>query len=644
MYTRANRDSRIQARAGQAQSQQGIIWALLLAALGILTVSEHFQPWVILAAGLLVAALGLSFARSGSPFLRTGLEIPWVLTLFSAGVAVWAAYDPRPAALQFARLLAASVLFYAIVLSSEQVQRWVASIFLLAASGLALYWPLRHDFSGDAVKFTPLNAAGRWLNAHMAVLPGPAVQVNVAAGTLAVALPFGLALLWEAHRGERRRSVLFYAGLSALILVSLILTSSRGAWLGVMTAAGLGGLAWVQRRWFSPPRRKKIFWTVIAILGVSVVGGIIASGNLDRLMGQIPDPNGSLYSRLTLWREGLHLIPDYLFIGSGLMTFRLVYAIYGILINVPFHEHFHNIFLEVWFEQGILGLVSLVWMGVFFLAGAWRGLDSLASEHRSGFTSAIGWAGCAALLIATVHGMVDVVFYVKRTLPLVGVLTGFAYLLAATKPSGQRQNFRTRKIFAWMAVGVLLLGAILFHRPLIGQFYANIGAVLQSRTVLSRYDPDRFADPTLDTIRRTTDLSAAENNFQRALAWDPNNLTALQRLTEITMSRGDYPAALNYIQTAWDSGSRDGSTRLLLADALIPIGEDQQAADAVRGLRWAEDHLWGEFWYRYWTGVPPNSFHDYRRSLDTLETILLIDPSNQDAAYWKKRAEALLPK
>jgi O-antigen ligase len=643
VYTRAKGDSSSRVQAGQIPVLGAVLWILLLAGLGILIISGSFQPWVLLAMGLLAAAFGLSMIQA-SHVKRSGLEIPWFLTLASAGVAVWAAYDPGPAALQFARLLGAFVLFYAVLFSPEQFQRWVASGFLLAAGGLALYWPLRHDFSGDAVKFTPLNAAGRWLNVHLAHLPGPVVQANVAAGTLAVALPIGMALVWEARQRQRRGAVWFYGGLSALILISLVLTSSRGAWLGVLAAGGFTILAWGQRRWFFLPKRKIIFWAVIVVLALATLGGIVASGNLDRILGEIPDPNGSLYSRLTLWREGLHLIPDYLFVGSGLMTFRLVYAIYGIFLHVPFHEHFHNIFLEVWFEQGILGLLSLVWMGVFFLSNAWRSLDLKASEHPSNFTFALGWAGCAALLIATVHGMVDVVFYVKRTLPLIGLLIGFAVLLLSTKRPSLRKGSHTRKIWAWSAAGVLLLGGIIFHRQVISQFYANIGAVLQARTELSRYNPNRFADPSLDTIRRTTDLSAAEDNFQRALSWDRRNLTALQRLTEIAMSRGDYQAALDYIQTAWGAGSRDGSTRLLRGDALIAAGDVQQAADIMRGLRWAEDHLMFEFWYRYWTGVPPDSFHDYRRSLDALDAVLLIDPYNKDAAYWKAQAEALLAK
>ncbi len=46
----------------------------------------------------------------------------------------------------------------------------------------------------------------------------------------------------------------------------------------------------------------------------------------------------------------------------------------------------------------------------------------------------LGWAGMAALVAMGVHGLVDVVFMVKRSLPLVGLVLGFAALL--NRPPG----------------------------------------------------------------------------------------------------------------------------------------------------------------------------------------------------------------
>ena len=66
-------------------------------------------------------------------------------------------------------------------------------------------------------------------------------------------------------------------------------------------------------------------------------------------------------------------------------------------------------------------------------------------------------------------------------------------------------------------------------------WYANLGAVAQTRAELSQYDYNRFDNPSLDQIRQREDLSAAEAYFSRALAIDPGQATARTRLAQIAL-------------------------------------------------------------------------------------------------------------
>jgi hypothetical protein len=153
-------------------------------------------------------------------------------------------------------------------------------------------------------------------------------------------------------------------------------------------------------------------------------------------------------------------------------------------------------------------------------------------------------------------------------------------------------------VAALVAVGPALLPA----------WYANLGAVAQSKAELPHYDYHHFDRPTLDAIRRGVDLSVAEAYYELALALDPAQVTARTRLAGIALSRGAYDAALVHAEAAWRAGHGDRVTRMLLSDALVAHGEVALAAGVAYGLPRSEGRLLGQAHYRYRLG------HDARRA------------------------------
>ncbi len=613
----------------------GIIaeWTCLLAALGALTITEEADRYVavewLMLAGLagLAASFAVRWARTGHPIRRTGLDGPWALFLVSAAIAAWISYNYGEAWLKFARILAAAVLYYALADSDERTLRGVAAGFVLAAAGLALYWPTQHDFAAEPGKLAIITTIGQWINAHVPRLPGPSIQWNVAGGLLVLALPFAAAWAgWGWQRRQRGAAALF--GVLGLVLLGgLFLTSNRSGWLAVLVAIGLVGLVGVQRRWFRQGRRMALFWGVVVALAGGLGITTLLTGTLDTLVGMVPDPTGSVQSRLQLWDQGWGLVRDYAFTGAGLETFWMVHATYGILIHTPYLAHVHNTFLEVWIEQGALGALALVWGGVAILMGAWRAL-------HSDRLPLLGWAGLVALAMMVVHGTFGVDMYGTRTLPLAGLAVGYAWYAVRSAPvvTGSLTPATRWALVATGGVAVLMV-ALVFHRGLLAAWHANAGALNQTQVELAAYDPAHFDNPTLDQVRQRADLSAAGGEFAQALAWDASNLTARQRLGTIALSRGEYEPGLAHLQAAWDAGHRDDRTRLLLGDALVATGRIEEAAGLVRGLSWAKMRLLGQAWYRYWVNK------DYRRAADAWATVLLLDPTNQEVVYWRAEAE-----
>ncbi len=621
--------------------QELLEWTLLLAGtiLAVLSSTREYFPQGTLIVLLLAFAVRVNRTEKLLP--RSGLEGPWLLFLGSAAIATFISIFSVQALLQFNRLVAAFVLYCALVEAGYRMKRLVAWGLVLTGGILAMYWPLTHEFASDPGKIPPLRALGLLVNRLMPDLPGGGFSANVVGGTLAVLLPFGIAMVWISNRRNRGRQTTLAALMSLSMLGGLLLTSSRGALLGLAAAAVLAGLVWLQLRLLPHSPGKVYFWLAVAAGFVLVIALLLATGTLELLLGSVPDPTGSLQSRIQIWRQGWDLIGDYVYTGAGLHSFPLVFSIYRLLIHVPYHEHMHNIFLETWYEQGVLGAAAMLWGLVVVGLWAWRGLSILADvpERTSRTMLALGWAGIAAVVIAGVHGMVDVIFYTKRTMPVLGVVIGFAAmlgLLVSRSPVSvgvnRKMDFNRFQRYAIAAATLLVLFGVLFARPLLGGAFANYGALSQTRTEMRRYNPNFYDEPSLDSIRRKEDLIGAETGLRLALRVQPQNRTAQQRLAEIALGRGDYEQAYALLDNNRADGIQDEVSRLLSGDALVALGQPEQAAQVVSGTGWAGERLYFQAWYRYWQN------HDYRRAADAWRAVLLLDGENSEAEYWLEQA------
>jgi O-antigen ligase len=594
--------------------------ALILIAIALFTITETYEPYVTLGLGLLAIFFAERGIRGHLISTRNGLEFPIVLFIISAGIATVISYNQSAALLQFARILGAAALFFVLADSQSPIPELLGLGYLLAAAFLAIYWPLKNDFTAFPGKLEIITSIGVWLNSRLPPLPGPDIHPNVAAGALLVGIPIGTALSWQSLKAKRMILSVVFAFFTIIVLFGLVMTSSRGAIIGLGAATIATGLEIFQRKVFSDKYAKTLFWSAILVLLISGLGATLIGNKLGQLVGQIPDPSGSMRSRLDLWQDSLALVRDYIFTGSGLQTYWMVYSIYGILIHTPFIAHSHNSFLQVWIEQGLLGVLAVVWGAAVLVTWVWKAIDQ-------NNVPPLGWAGLAALFAASVHGIVDVVFYVERTLPIIGLLLGFAALtkVELLKNNASFQLWR-RPVWALPAViGVSLVGGLIFRHALASFWYANLGSISQTKAELIEYDPEHFDNPTLDKIRQNLDLSTAQADFENSIAFQADNLTSLQRLSEIALSRGDYSQALGWMKTVWDAGHRDPVTRLLYGDALVASGNIETAAQILQGLTWAESRLMGQAFYRYLRN------QDYERSSNAWETVLLLNPENAAA-------------
>jgi hypothetical protein len=399
---------------------------------------------------------------------------------------------------------------------------------------------------------------------------------------------------------------------------------SRGAWLSVAVTVPLWW-AWrvVHARLGATPevvsakparRKAALLLMVLATLAMTVLFVLVRSGML---------PSGArLADRLTLQSRAMSLARDHAFTGMGLRTFAAQYSVYSRLGHVRLVGHAHSLPLNLFLEQGPVGLIAYVGLVIVALRRGFHAVEAGDAVIRW-----IAEAAMASQFAIVIHGIAGDPLYSSRGAVFLFVPVGI--MLAAGRLSGYaRRPSMPVRYGAGVTAIVLLALAFIWRDRISGWWLANLGALAQSRVELSAYSIEHFQNPTLDQVRRTRDLSAARGYFERAIERDPVNLTARQRLAEMAISQKRYSSALDHAAAAWNAGHRDEATRVLLSDALMAMGRLDRAAELVPDGRAAGERLHGEAWYRYWIDG------DAQRAANVWEVAVRLNPRDRRAAYY----------
>ncbi len=274
----------------------------------------------------------------------------FAVVLFFGGVVSFSTASRKPALL-FVCLLAAY--FEAVWLLRERewvVRCSVASV--LSATLVSLYGVYQY-VTGSSVM------AEAWVDSEMFTsISGRAVSTlenpNMLGEYLILLIPLAVGMFVGYGEGMRRIPALFCLGCMG---VCLLMTWSRGAWLGLIGAALLFLFIW----------HRRAVWIIFAgiasipllpyILPASIIGRFTSIGNLG---------DSSTSYRMYIWRASCEMIRDYGWTGIGIGegAWGKVYPMYAYL-GVETAPHSHNLFMQIWIETGIGGL--FIFVAVLFL-------------------------------------------------------------------------------------------------------------------------------------------------------------------------------------------------------------------------------------------------------------------------------------
>jgi O-antigen ligase len=185
---------------------------------------------------------------------------------------------------------------------------------------------------------------------------------------------------------QGKRQMLYWL-VMAVVATSLVLTFTRGVWLGCIVAT-----VYIVSRW-----KPRTLWAIPILLAVAyLTGPAMIRRRVSLAFHPMDDP--ALAIRLEMWRAGLRMVHEHPWVGVGPDNIPLVYAEYlppGTTPMVGYHDHLHDNFLQLAAERGLPCLAAWLW---FMLALGWQILRIRRRLSRQQWVADAAFAAWLAFL------------------------------------------------------------------------------------------------------------------------------------------------------------------------------------------------------------------------------------------------------
>lgn len=264
---------------------------------------------------------------------------------------------------------------------------------------------------------------------------------NGLGGYLTLVIPAAFTAIFLKNQSPRYRLLMW--GVWLCMLWSLILTASRGAWLGTVLGGALITLIFLFRR-----QRRKLYLSFALILTIFLLYmffGFTLAGSLNADAARLH----TVQWRMDIWRQSISMIRDAPWFGHGINTFMRLFEAYRRDIGGE-PTYAHNCFIQLSVETGIMGLFGFLWIMVELFRKTIICLDRhWANDQALTWLSAGLLSGMMAFLT---HSFFDTNFYSLQLSTgfwvMAGLLTAIHNLkenswLNAGVPSSQGLPVRT---------------------------------------------------------------------------------------------------------------------------------------------------------------------------------------------------------
>jgi O-antigen ligase len=234
-------------------------------------------------------------------------------------------------------------------------------------------------------------------------------------------IPIGISLIWISYQMRKKIAILLSI---IIIVIALIITQSRGAWIAVFCSTLY---LFVKRRFYSG-----IFILLLLIL-------ILFSFEMFRQiltirLQQIGGSDISLLERFLLWKTSLEVIKQNFLFGVGVNNFRAIKFYYGFpyLLDPAKVHHAHSIYLDILANLGILGFFGFFGLIKTTLSR----LSEIINKKSNGKVALLSLGLKGSLITFLAHGIIDCGLFRNVTMFSVMVILGISWAIIKINKDG----------------------------------------------------------------------------------------------------------------------------------------------------------------------------------------------------------------
>ena len=238
-------------------------------------------------------------------------------------------------------MIAFAMAYFIIINTIETKKQFKAILYMFViAAGISAVFGIYQYIFGDVY-------SQAWLDADMfedikmrvySTFENP----NVYGEYLILAIPIAVSLFWT-EKGFWKKT--FLLGISGITMLAMILTFSRGCWLGILFALAILAVI-IDRRFI-----------ILGLIGLMMLPFVLPDTIINRFMSIGDMSDSSTSYRVYIWMGSLAMLKDYWLSGIGLgeTSFNTIYPLYSYNnIEAP---HSHNLYLQIVSQFGIMGLI-----------------------------------------------------------------------------------------------------------------------------------------------------------------------------------------------------------------------------------------------------------------------------------------------
>lgn len=232
---------------------------------------------------------------------------------------------------------------------------------------------------------------------------------NILAEYLILTIPMSVALFWQSKKLHKK---ILFLGTTLIMTLALVLTLSRGGWIGFAVAA-LIFIVLVEKRILLSLIPLSV--AAVYLLPQSIINRILSIGNL---------ADSSNAYRIKIWDITLEIIKDNWIsgVGFGHLPFKQTFETY--IRTMPTY-HAHNTYLQTAAEIGVPGLIAFL----FFLFILFKyGVHKLIKKDNN-YIKIMGAGALAGIGGLFAHGAVENVLYLPKIIITFWILVSFILTL-----------------------------------------------------------------------------------------------------------------------------------------------------------------------------------------------------------------------